>query len=53
MDSVERFYSEHAVRRAARGAARTGVVMVVQRTSIDLRLNPHLHVLPAMTLFAG
>ncbi|WP_437741131.1 transposase [Sorangium sp. So ce302] len=45
MGSVERFHSEHAVRRSARGAAKTGSVTVVQRTSSDLRLNPHLHVL--------
>ncbi|WP_437852412.1 hypothetical protein [Sorangium sp. So ce363] len=38
VDSLERFYSEHAVRRGARGAARTGPVTVVQRTSSDLRL---------------
>lgn len=32
-------------RGGARGAAKTGSVAVVQRTSSDLRLNPHLHVL--------
>ncbi|WP_437600268.1 hypothetical protein WMF28_01745 [Sorangium sp. So ce590] len=40
VDSVERFYSEHAVRRGARGAVKTGSVTVVQRTSSDLRMNP-------------
>jgi hypothetical protein len=44
VQSVERFYSERAVRSGARGAAKTGAVTVVQRTSSDLRLNPHLHV---------
>ena len=33
------------MRRSARGAAKTGSVTVLQRTSSDLRLNPHLHVL--------
>jgi hypothetical protein len=45
VESVERFYEERAVRRGARRAAKTGAVTVVQRTSSDLRLNPHLHVL--------
>jgi hypothetical protein len=40
---VQAFY---AVRAAASGVsgAKTGAVTVVQRTSSDLRLNPHLHV---------
>jgi hypothetical protein len=42
--SVERFYSEREKRRGVRAAAKTGAVTVVQRTSSDLRLNPHLHV---------
>jgi hypothetical protein len=44
VDSVERFHSERAEHRGARGAAKTGAVTVVQRTSSDLRLNPHLHI---------
>jgi hypothetical protein len=41
--SVHAFYAKRA---AARGKphARTGSVTLVQRTSSDLRLNPHLHV---------
>jgi len=41
VDTVQAFY----VRRAAQGAmgAKTGAVTAVQRTSSDLRLNPHLH----------
>jgi hypothetical protein len=38
--TVERFYGE----RAAKRPAKTGAVTVVQRSSSDLRLNPHLHV---------
>ena len=43
VESVHAFYRRHA---AARGAprAKTGSVTVVQRSSSDLRLNPHLHV---------
>ncbi len=44
VESVERFYEERAARRGARGAAKSGAVTVVQRTSGDMRLNPHLHV---------
>ncbi|XYH98403.1 transposase [Sorangium sp. So ce1128] len=44
VESVERFYQERAVRRGALSAAKSGAVTVVQRTSGDLRLNPHLHV---------
>ena len=44
VETVQSFYAKRA---AARGAlhAKTGAVTVVQRTSSDLRLNPHLHVL--------
>src|SRR5262249_49646967 len=38
--TVERFYGE----RTAKRPAKTGAVTVVQRSSSDLRLNPHLHV---------
>ncbi|MEJ7731291.1 MAG: helix-turn-helix domain-containing protein [Polyangiaceae bacterium] len=34
----------HAGRGAEAGQAKTGAVAVMQRTSSDLRLNPHLHV---------
>jgi hypothetical protein len=44
VESVERLYEQRAVRRGALGAAKSGAVTVVQRTSGDLRLNPHLHV---------
>lgn len=37
---MERFYAE----RAGRMPANTGAVTVVERTSSDLRVNPHLHV---------
>ncbi len=37
------FYAERAAAGGAHGA-KTGAVTVVQRTSSDLRLNPHLHV---------
>ena len=36
------FYAERAARDGSRGA-KTGSVTVLQRTSSDLRLNPHLH----------
>ena len=42
VDAVQAFY----VRRAAQGGAmgaKTGAITAVQRTSSDLRLNPHLH----------
>lgn len=42
-DAVTTLYAERAVASSARGA-KTGAVTVVQRTSSDLRLNPHLHV---------
>ncbi|WP_437678979.1 transposase [Sorangium sp. So ce131] len=44
VESVERFYEERAVRRGARGTVKSGAVTAVQRTSGDMRLNPHLHV---------
>ena len=40
VDTVQAFY----VSRAAAPGAKTGAITVVQRTSSDLRLNPHLHV---------
>ncbi|WP_437607569.1 transposase [Sorangium sp. So ce834] len=44
VESVERVYEERAARRRACGAVKSGAVTVVQRTSGDMRLNPHLHV---------
>ncbi|WP_437942517.1 hypothetical protein [Sorangium sp. So ce341] len=44
VESVERFYEERAARRGACGAVKSGAVTVVRRTSGDMRLNPHLHV---------
>ncbi|WP_437933934.1 transposase [Sorangium sp. So ce341] len=44
VESVERFYEERAARRGACGAVQSGAVTAVQRTSGDMRLNPHLHV---------
>ncbi|HTN90852.1 MAG TPA: transposase zinc-binding domain-containing protein [Sorangium sp.] len=44
VESVERFYEERGARRGACGAVKSGAVTVVQRTSGDMRLNPHLHV---------
>ncbi|WP_437306089.1 hypothetical protein [Sorangium sp. So ce388] len=44
VESVERFHEERAARRGACGAVKSGAVTVVQRTSGDMRLNPHLHV---------
>jgi hypothetical protein len=43
VESVHAFYAERAAAGGAAGA-KTGAVTVVQRTSSDLRLNPHLHV---------
>jgi hypothetical protein len=43
VESVHTFYVERAAAGGAPGA-KTGAVTVVQRTSSDLRLNPHLHV---------
>ncbi|MEI8255908.1 MAG: transposase [Deltaproteobacteria bacterium] len=42
VETVHAFYSKRA---AAASAAKTGAITVVQRTSSDLRLNPHLHVI--------
>jgi hypothetical protein len=42
VQTVQAFYAECAAREGAIGA-KTGAVTVVQRTSSDLRLNPHLH----------
>lgn len=44
VESVQSFYAKRAAVRGSLGA-KTGAVTVVQRTSSDLRLNPHLHVL--------
>jgi len=44
VDTVQAFYATHEAAEAAR-RAKTGSITVVQRTSSDLRLNPHLHVL--------
>ncbi|WP_438028527.1 transposase zinc-binding domain-containing protein [Sorangium sp. So ce233] len=44
VESVGRFYEERAARRGACGAAKSGAVTDVQRTSGDMRLNPNLHV---------
>jgi hypothetical protein len=43
VETVHTFYVERAAARGAIGA-KTGAVTVVQRTSSDLKLNPHLHV---------
>jgi hypothetical protein len=43
VETVHAFYVERAAAGGALGA-KTGAVTVVQRTSSDLRLNPHLHV---------
>jgi hypothetical protein len=55
VETVETFYADRAaaaagtMTRAAGGGAfgpvKTGAVTVIQRTSSDLRLNPHLHVI--------
>jgi hypothetical protein len=46
VDTVQRFYAERSAAHsgARRQDAKTGAVAVIQRTSSDLRLNPHLHV---------
>jgi hypothetical protein len=41
-ETVQTFYAARAAKDGIRGA-KTGSVTVVQRTSSDLRLNPHLH----------
>jgi hypothetical protein len=43
VETVHALYAERAAREGALGA-KTGAVTVVQRTSSDLGLNPHLHV---------
>jgi len=43
VQTVHAFYSERAADSGVPGA-KTGSVTIVQRTSWDLRLNPHLHV---------
>ena len=42
VETVLRFYAARAAQEGELGA-KTGAVTVVQRTSSDLRLNPHLH----------
>ncbi len=42
VDTVQRFYASRAAEEGA-AEARTGSVTVAQRTSSDLRLNPHTH----------
>ena len=42
VDTVQAFYVRRAAQEGALGA-KTGAVTAVQRTSSDLRLNPHLH----------
>ena len=42
VETVHAFYAERAAKEGISGA-KTGAVTVVQRTSSDLRLNPHLH----------
>ena len=42
VDTVQGFYARRA-RQQGIEDARTGAVTVLQRTSSDLRLNPHLH----------
>ena len=41
-ETVQAFYASAAAKEGS-GGAKTGVVTAVQRTSSDLRLNPHLH----------
>ncbi len=42
VETVQTFYAERAAREGA-GGAKTGAVTGVQRTSSDLRLNPHFN----------
>ena len=42
VDTVQAFYVRRAAQAGAMGA-KTGAITAVQRTSSDLRLNPHLH----------
>jgi hypothetical protein len=44
VETVEAFYVERAAASSA-SPTKTGAVTVIQRTSSDLRLNPHLHVI--------
>lgn len=44
VETVQTFYAVRAARRDGALGGKTGAVPVVQRTSSDLRLNPHLHV---------
>ena len=44
VESVERFYTGRAAHEHPAGPCKTGAVTVVQRSSSDMRLNPHLHV---------
>jgi hypothetical protein len=44
VQTVHDFYVQHGV-SCGGGKGKTGAVTVVQRTSSDLRLNPHLHVI--------
>ena len=46
VDTVQASYVRRAAQAGAMGA-KTGAVTVVQRTSSDLRLNPHLHTIVA------
>ena len=46
VDTVQAFYVRRAAQTGATGA-KTGAVTAVQRTSSDLRLNPHLHTIVA------
>ena len=43
VETVQTFYARRAAQQGALGT-KTGAVTAVQRTSSDLRLNPHLHV---------
>ena len=42
VDTVQAFYGRRAAREGNAGS-KTGAVTVVQRSSSDMRLNPHLH----------
>jgi len=44
VETVLTFYAAHAAQEGGLGA-KSGAVTVVQRTSSDLRLNPHLHMI--------
>ena len=44
VDTVQAFYARRSAQVGATGA-KTGAVTAVQRTSSDLRLNPHLHMI--------